>query len=244
MSLVTPSGGLVYHLRALRYARTLWAPFREALAQWLAASLPLSEERELILVGPSAGHCLPLDRFRAVPRILVLEPDPLARFLLARRLAPSRVELEPRDLLVAPLLQGQRALEGVLERWPRAALLFCNVLGQLHFSLSDAQQQAFQQAFSERVVPLLSGRRWASFHDRWSLDWDGARQAPPLVRRFEQLPSDAELGEAWFGTAGEAVTALDHGTTPLFPEARPRTYLSWRITPSALHVVEAVASGD
>jgi hypothetical protein len=89
----------------------------------------------------------------------------------------------------------------------------------------------------------LAGRRWASFHDRWSLDWDASRPAPPLVRRFAQLPSDAELGEAWFGAEGDAVTALDHGTTSLFPESLPRTYLSWHITPSALHVVEAVASG-
>jgi hypothetical protein len=241
MSLVTPSGGLVYHLRALRSANTLWAPFRGALADWLARSLPLANE--LILIGPSAGHCLPLERFRSLERVLVLEPDPVARWMLARRLAHCRVAVESRDVLVEPLLRGQQGLSPLLERWPSAPVLFCNVLGQLHFALSEAQHERFRQAFRERLLPLLAGRRWASFHDRWSLDWREGTQWLPASREFPRLPSDAELAEAWFGPGSEPVTALDHGTTALFPESLPRSYFGWQLTPTALHVVEALSSG-
>lgn len=241
MSLVTPSGGLVYHLRALRYAGVLWAPFRASLADWLSRSLPRSDE--LILIGPSAGHCLPLERWRSAARALVLEPDPLARWLLSRRLAPCRVESDPRDLLVEPLLRQHRGLQPLLERWPHAPVLFCNVLGQLHFTLSEEQHARFQVAFRELIVPLLSTRRWASFHDRWSFDWDARAGAPPSMRSFPRLPSDTELADAWFGVSAGPVTALDHGTSQLFPEAWPRTYFSWQITPNALHVVEALGSG-
>jgi hypothetical protein len=235
--LLTPSGGLVYHLRALRYRRTLWLPFRRALADWLAPHLSRSEV--LVLVGPSAGHCLPLEQLRGAQQLVVLEPDPLARRLLARRLGPRPLLVESRDLLVEPLLSGKSGLDAVLERWPAASVLFCNVLGQLHFGLDDGQQARFTAEFRRRLWPVLAGRPWASFHDRWSLDSpkDAAHHASTL--HFERLPSDAQLAEAYWGT-GQVVTALDHGTTELFPDTLPRDYLSWQITPNALHLVEAV----
>ena len=62
--LVSPTGGLIYHWRAWRYRRSLWRPFIEPLAIWLADWTPA--ERALLLVGPSAGYCLPaalLERF-------------------------------------------------------------------------------------------------------------------------------------------------------------------------------------
>jgi hypothetical protein len=236
--LLQPSGGLVYHWRALRFREGLWAEFRHGIAVWLARRLPPSDE--LVLVGPSAGHCLPLAQLARFRRLLVLEPDPLARRWLRYGLGERpRVVVEPRDLLVAPLLSGAAGLDAVLERRPHAAVLFCNVLGQLHFEMSDEQQRAWQDAFRRRIVPLLEGRAWASFHDRWSLD-SGSDQARPAARAFAGRPSDDELAAAWFGPTGPAKTVLDHDTSRLFPEALPRRYFSWQITPQALHVVEAL----
>jgi len=239
--LVTPSGGLVYHLRALRYRGTLWLPFRRALADWLTRHLAHSQL--LVLVGPSAGHCLPLERLGQAEKLVVLEPDPLARRLLAQRLAPRELLIESRDLLVEPLLSGKPGLDAVLERWPAASVLFCNVLGQLHFGLDDAQQARFAAEFRRRLWPALRGRVWASFHDRWSCDRSGDATRHASVLHFERLPGDEQLAEAYFGAGQVVVTALDHGTTELFPETLPRDYLSWQITPSALHLVEAVAGG-
>jgi len=237
--LFSPSGGLVYHLRALRYRQTLWQPFCGALEGWLTRHLRV--EDELILVGPSAGHCLPRELLGRARSLLVLEPDPVARRLLALKLAPQRFHAEARDLLVAPLLSGRSGLDAVLARWPRATVLFCNVLGQLHFGLKDEQEQQLQTEFRRRILPALQGRGWASFHDRWSLD-RGSDDAPaPALLHFERLPSDELLAEAYFGS--ETVTALDHGTTTLFPERLARDYLPWQITPRALHLIEAVAGG-
>jgi hypothetical protein len=240
LALFSPSGGLVYHLRALRYKSGLWAPFRSALGAWLVQHLPPSEE--LVLVGPSAGHCLPLPHLTRFERVLVLEPDPSARWLLARRLGSTRIELEKRDLLVEPLLSGKPGLDSLLQQRPAASLLFCNVLGQLHFDLSDEQQLRWQSEFRRRLWPLLAGRRWASFHDYWSLD-RGSREPCPTALDFERQPSSDELGVAWFGPHGAPVTVLDHGTGTLFPAALPRRYFSWQLTPAALHLVEALAGG-
>lgn len=239
MSLMTPSGGLVYHLRALRYRSSLWAPFRASLASWLASSRLLAAQ-ELLLIGPSAGHCLPLEWLARFDRLTLLEPDPVARRLLALRLPRRQLEVEARDLLLEPLLSGRSGLDAVLERRPGAAVLFCNVLGQLHFALSDEQQQRFQTEFARRVVPALSGRAWASFHDHWSLDWSPGAAALPERVEFDQRPSDAALAETCFGQTGPAVTVVDHGTGQLFPATLPHRYFSWQLTPIALHLVAAV----
>jgi hypothetical protein len=230
MSLLTPSGGLVYHYRALRYGSSLWAPFRANLASWLEAS-ELSSAEELLLLGPSAGHCLPLAWLGQFRRLTLLEPDPLARRLLSQRLPQPRLEAEHRDLLLRPLLSGRAGLDAVLERRPRAAVLFCNVLGQLHFALSDDEHERFQAEFVRRVVPLLDGRAWASFHDRWSFD----------LEPDPALPQRLVFAKAWFGAHGPTLTALDHGTSQLFPAALPHHYFGWQLTPRALHLVEAVS---
>lgn len=238
MSLLTPSGGLVYHARALRHRSGLWAPFRRAVDEWLAEALP--EGDELILVGPSAGHCLPLARLARFRHLLVLEPDPLARWLLLRRMARRDVEVETRDLLVEPLLKREPGLGTLLTERPHAAVLFCNVLGQLQFSLSEQQQTQFRRELTRELVPCLASRRWASFHDRWSLDRSASEPALPQPIQFARAPTDAELGRACFGAEGPPVTVLEHGTARLFPEAAPHRYFCWQITPTALHVVEAV----
>lgn len=238
MSLVSLSGGVYYHLKALRYRRTLWAPFRRHVADWLARALPPGDE--LVLVGPSAGHCLPLAELARFRQLFVLEPDPLARRLLCARLAHPRIAIEHRDLLVEPLLSGQGGLPRLLEQRPRASVLFCDLLGQVQLELSDEQQQGFQRAFRERVVPLLAGRRWASFHDRWSLDRSVDEPALPTSVELDHAPTDDELGVAWFGPAGPPVTVLDHGTSELFPTPGPRRYFAWQLTPEALHLVEAL----
>ena len=138
--------------------------------------MPVADE--LVLVGPSAGHCLPLAWLARFPLLLVLEPEPLARRLLQLRLPHSKLELEHRDLLLAPLLNGGPGLDVLLERRPRAAVLFCNLLGQLHWDLPEEEQLRFHAEFKLRVVPSLVGHRWASFHDRWSID---DQDAPPTL---------------------------------------------------------------
>lgn len=239
MALFSPTGGLVYHLRARRHRERRWLPFRRAVADWLAGVLPPGDE--LILVGPSAGHCLPLEHLAQFERVMLLEPDGLARFLLRRRLRVADVTHRAEDLLVAPLVRGAPGLDELLQARPRAAILFCNVLGQLQFGVSEAEHTAWRAAFQRRILPELVGRPWASFHDRWSLDRAVTEPPLPVEVTFERAPSDDELGRALFGAAGPPVQVLDHGTAGLFPEAGPHRYFTWPLTLEALHVVEAVS---
>lgn len=239
MAIFSLSGGLLYHLKALRYRHELWAPFRRHVATWLAGALP--DGGELVLVGPSAGHCLPLLQLERFDRLSVLEPDPIARWLLGARLAHPRLEVEHRDLLVEPLLSGRTGLDALLERRPNASVLFCDLLGQVQLELSEERQARFQREFRRRILPLLAERRWASFHDRWSLDRDLDAPRLPSVVGFNYVPSEDELGAAWFGPDGSTVTVLDHATSELFPQPGSRRYFAWQITPQALHIVEAVS---
>jgi hypothetical protein len=239
MSLFTPSGGVVYHLRALRYRDGLWAPYRAALAEWLERCLRPGDE--LVVVGPNAGYCLPLEHLARFRKLVVLEPEGLARWLLRQRLPHARLEVEHRDLLLGPLLVGGPGLDTVLQRRPRAAVLFCNLLGQLHWELGDEQEKRFRAEFKRRIWPQLAGRSWASFHDRWSVPLPASERMPTTLS-FERRPGDDELGVACFGASGPPVTALDHGTSQLFPDAWPRRYFSWPLTPQALHIVEGASS--
>jgi hypothetical protein len=88
-----------------------------------------------VLVGPSGGYCLPaafLERFAVIDAI---EPDPLARWMFARRfpVLVSRVRWHATDYF-APA-EGPRALE---RDFPARPALFCNLLGQLDFIHRDA----------------------------------------------------------------------------------------------------------
>jgi hypothetical protein len=179
-----------------------------------------------------------LNRFE---RLYVLEPDPIARWLLGARLSHPRLQLEHRDLLVEPLLSGRAGLDELLLRRPRASVLFCDLLGQVQLELSDHQQSRFQSEFRRRILPLLAERRWASFHDRWSLDRGLDAPRLPSVVGFNYVPKDGELGAAWFGPEGATVTVLDHATSELFPDPGARRYFAWQLTPQALHIVEAVS---
>jgi hypothetical protein len=241
-NLWNPAGGVRYHLRALRYAARLWEPFRWPLGEWLLGWR--TSEPTLLLVGPSAGYNLQpflLERFQ---RVVVLEPDPLARWLLRRKLA--RVPLDPRPTLE---MMGEDQLvfhpdrfAPLLERLGPTAILFCNVLGQLQHLLQIEETTAPSfVAVRDSVRAALQGRSWASFHDRVS----GAL-APSLEEPIaaERRWSDRELLEqAYYGAEGElGGTLFDHGTEGFFPESLPHLYLRWELAPGSFHLIEAVAS--
>ncbi len=237
-----PAGGVRYHLRALRFSRRLWEPFRWPLGDWLLRWQ--TQEPTLLLVGPSAGYNLQpflLERFQ---RVVVLEPDPLARWLLQWRLA--RVPLEPRPKLELiaedQLVYHPERLSALLERLGPTAILFCNVLGQLRHLLGvdDTEAPAFA-AVRSAVQQSLQGRSWASFHDRVSGALAPSLEEPLLS---QHRWSDEELVRHAFYGGSDVLggTVLDHGTQGFFPEDLPHLYLRWELAPGSFHVIEAVAS--
>lgn len=241
-ALLNPAGGLRYHLRAWRHGARLWQPFRWALGEWLLGWEP--PERTLVLIGPSAGYCLQPFLFERFEHVVCLEPDPVARFLFARRLLRAPLERRPTLELVAEdhLLREPERLLRLLERLGESAVLFSNVLGQLRVLLEVTDLEAPELVRVHAVVrQSIAGRSWVSFHDRVSgelrLDF-----AQPLVA--DGRLSDAEVLEHLYEQPGETDVArvglVDHLTAGLFPTELPHAYFAWELEPGWFHAIEAV----
>jgi hypothetical protein len=234
------SGGLLYHLRAARFGRRLWSPFRTALDAWLART-DLGTEH-LVLVGPSAGYCLTDGFLGRFARIDVLEPDPVARFLLGRRLARMpgvTARFVARDLLVAPLLRREPGLPEFLAERPGASVLFANLLGQMRLVVPADRFEEWQAIWPNRVAPELAARPWASFHDRVSSSFR------PLFTDGPSEPArvkDQDLGSHFYAGSPGRIELFDHSTENFFPGDLPHAYFHWHIAPDTHHLIEAVAS--
>jgi len=238
---LNPAGGLRYHLRALG-AGQHWRPFRAALARWLAGFDGPSAHA--VLVGPSAAYTFPdafLSRFSA---ITVLEPDPIARFFLRRRLRAlgvARLRLEPADRLLSPLLHGGAGLVELLRADPEACVIFGNVLGQTRFLLQDPDFERFKLAFRERIVPLLAERAWLSFHDRLSGSFSPRFEQPYTSR--SRLDDSAVLRELYPSVAADQkVELFDHQSDGFFSTEQAYTYFHWQIDRERHHLIEGVMS--
>lgn len=229
--LLSPAGGLVYHGRAWRYRQTLWQAFLRPLAGWLGSWAPT--EPALLLVGPSAGYCLPAAVLERFERITGIEPDPLARWLFARRLPTiaRRTTWVPVD----PFLSAD-ALADLGRRTPHHAVLFANVLGQLATLYPDARWIAGLPA-------LLARRSWASFHDRLSCSL--ALSSPAVSEPVAADARDVDLLARFHpGPLPSTVEIVDHGTQTLFPPDVLRRYLAWQLTPRSHHLIELVRRPD
>lgn len=165
MPLLSPSGGLVYHARALRASEGRWKPFRTSIEKWLGEWNP--NAKGLLLIGPSGGYSLPTAWLARFERIVAVDFDPLARRIFEGRHRECRIErwivedlfpTGPWGLDLAPM----RAL---LNEHPDHAILFSNVLGQLAL---DAPDERRIEAGLGQLRALLEGRLWASYHDRLS----------------------------------------------------------------------------
>jgi len=227
MPLFQPSGGLGYHLRAWRYRRCLWQPFHAQVAHWLTAWQP--PVTHLVLVGPSGGYALNPAFLQRFERLTLLEPDGLARFIIARRFPGLACTVHADTGLAGP--QGFRWLA---RTFPDAGLLFCNLLGQT----LEGQGPGFDRAaWLADLAPALTGRSWASWHDVAST------QRPPDCVQPLRLSQDEGLDKvlAHFWQGGE-LAIHDHECASLAP-CLAREYALWRLTPRDVHVVEWVRAG-
>ncbi len=230
MNGVGSTGGLGWHLRALRYRRSLWAGYLSHTAQflqdWSSQALQPAGVAQLIVVGASAGWSLPPQWVGGFSSIMLIDPDPLAPWLFRRnhpfQAGQTQQWLRQRFESVLPECLAER---------PQAAVLFNNLLGQLRLVSKDLDATAHQLA---QIKTLVVGRHWASFHDRLSGDWTQAQQSVSVLRASSPI-DNAALTKS-FAKGGEW---LDHLTDQVLPVDTPRVVYPWRITPDRLHVVEA-----
>lgn len=219
--LLHPSGGLVYHLRALRHRHGLWAGFHRAVGGWLNDWEP--GRRQLVLVGPNAGHALPAGLLGRFDEVVALEPDPLARWWLARRPDARRLRFVARDCLARP-----DGLAGLASAFPDAAVLFSNVLGQL---------PAPGGSWSGLLRRHLARQPWASYHDVASTERAPQCTTPLTLNGGDDL--DATLARFWHGGT---LTVSDHETFQLGGQG-PFSYVPWPITPERWQLVEWTCNG-
>jgi hypothetical protein len=245
---LNPAGGLRYHARGFRYAKTLWYDFRFALAEWLYAWQP--PERRLVLVGPSAGYCFQPFFFERFEEILCLEPDPIARSLFAFRLRRAPLEKRPRLRFEAAdlLLVDPDRFRARLDAEGDVAVLFSNIVGQFRALLgAESPDEPRFARIRSTLISAIGARSYASFHDRVS----GAVE--PLLegaRVFERRLDDRELIEHFYPgnddpdgmiRADGSAPLLDHLTAGFFPPDRPHGYFSWQLMPGIHHLIEGTA---
>ena len=242
-ALLNPAGGLRYHLRAARFSRKLWQPFRWAVGEWLLGWQP--PETTLVLVGPSAGYNLQPFLFERFERVIALEPDPVARFLFKRRLDKAPLDKRPLLEMIAEdhLLKNPERLEALLSE-QKACVLFSNVIGQIPVLLgARASDDPALVKIRGTISRLLEGRSWASFHDRFS---GTLRPSLEGMLSADTRASDSELVETLFGESGgegsKPSELLDHLTEGFFPADLPHSYFCWELEPGVFHVIEGVKS--
>ena len=225
---MTPSGGLYWHFRALRYRGRLWQPFCAMLQNWLMQWTPPCEG--LLLLGASAGWTLPDDFLKRFEHVHAVDADPLAPFLFGWNHAKSgaKISFERVDFFAH--------LEDLLVRYPHHAILFSNVLGQRGFHSDDS---AAVEAELADLKLRLKGRHWASYHDRLSLagPLEPARLSPFTSQGFV-------LTQDLVKKIGAAGTCSDHLTGSVLPDNAPRQFLPWQLKPGRLHWVEAGIGTD
>ena len=219
----SPSGGIAYHTLARRRARSLWAPFRAVVRVWLSDWFSSVAGGELLVFGPSAGWTLPLDLFSRFSSVIFVEPDPVARLLLRRRLPASvRASFLSRADLLPWTSRGEGAFAAFLGEHAGAAVLFSNVLGQMALvSTSTRSSESLQSEF----LSALQGRSWASYHDLFSGTGSGAGAV-----------SSREPSRVF--SAGDVI---DHETQWLAEGRVPETAL-WPLTEDNLHIIDFVHS--
>lgn len=215
-SLWLRSGGLIYHARALCYRQSHWQAFCVQTARWLDSWQPPGSK--LLIVGPSAGYTLPGAWLARFARIDVLEPDPLARWLLGRRFPGRCFHAGTLDCFAAPDGPAQLAAA-----YPEHAILFANVIGQMFGSTGAADWLgALQHA--------LRGHSWATYHDVIATD------TPPVCMRAAMHPAGTPLEEVlrdFWPVA--ALSVHDHETFGVLPGES--AYAVWSITPRQHHLV-------
>lgn len=243
-----PSGGLFYHYLALRFSRSLWQPFRSDVTRWLSEWSP--HARELIIFGSSAGYSLPAEFLSRFDRVITVEPDAIARLLLQRRFPNTKFEFTPDRNLLSPIPEteqgstSKKAVENLrdfLEKYPNAAVLFSNVLGQLPLEFPHLNDELFASHLIS-IRATVKDRPWASYHDLLST-WGRPKSLDPF-----ELPSGTFDPELFAHVhleplpVGSAKLELTDHQTHALSAGEPTRCTWWELAPGRYHLIGFLCS--
>lgn len=230
--LIRPSGGLTYHLRAT-FAGNRWRPFTDGVAKWLRSWNPVNDE--LILLGPSGGYTLPPAILQRFKKIHAFDLDPLAAFFFHRRHSPAEFHRE--DLFWLKGSLSVHALKTVLDKHPRAAILFSNLLGQLPLE-GKINETDFKKYLVE-LSAVLKDREYATYHDLYSITG-----VPDSVHYLllNELQRGTLITQSKYLAQSPFAVVTDHLLTEHeWPGQPTPALMAWSIGPGTLHIVEGVA---
>lgn len=230
-SLFHHSGGVVYHWRAFFHRQKHWDKHLQQTRLFLEEWNPQADS--LYLIGPSGGYSLPQSWLEKFKHITAYEPD-----ALARKIFEKRTGLKPR--WIKKHFRFEDVQNDPTTFSPGSAILFCNLLGQLHFD-----EEAGLRA-QNTLCSLAKTNELASYHDVLSgdyfrFDWTSPMNGDqPIRAKFEMEALDP------YFSPNEGVTELDlhvHPAAYLFQDDYFRyQYWEWQITPKQTMVIEGVFS--
>lgn len=229
--ILRPSGGLLYHLRALR-SRKLWREFADDLETWLDEWKKPSGK--LILVGPSGGYTLPTAWLRGFSEVHAFDIDPLAAWFFSLRHPDVNVEFECKDIFFNNGQLSTATLEATVHAHPGASLLFCNVLGQI--PLENRLADGDLARYLKQLRASLVGFTWASYHDLYTVE--------PLAlhdhRKVAQVFCSGR--DITRGVAGiDHLEIIDHTLRGGWSDGLSTVRFSWTLTKHSLHLIEGAA---
>ena len=225
MKLFNPTGGLIYHLRARRYHTSLWAPFRQQVAQFLEDWHP--PEKELLILGPSGGYTLPTEFLERFEKLYLFDPDPWAPIFFRKNHPGLNIEWSRKNLV----FKAKKFAPELLSDWLKnksVAVLFSNVLGQLPLLGESSEMQTWWL----KIQPELNRHSWASYHDLFSFP-----QYAALPSRLPASPVVPQLVD-WALKAKKSLELTDHGTSELFPNSLATW--TWHLSPRRTHIIGGV----
>lgn len=232
---LTPTGGAFYHKKAQQFAAH-WTEYKvhvEAfLTQWDCGT------DTLLLIGPSGGYSLPSEFLNQFKTIHAFDIDPAAKNQFFIQHNCDHLTWHNKDAFgVEAQRISTQALAKILNQYPLASVLFCNVLGQLPLAAPRTFSSPLAlKAFSAGLEKLLKGRSWASYHDIFSSQ--GALPKDMLEKIYRIPPELVTVAQRAQGS----VEFTDHLTSGLFERANNKRYFFWQITNKDFHLIEGASS--
>lgn len=245
MGLFNPAGGLIYHFRALRHRDKEWWPFRVSIGRWTGKWVPKSSA--VVLIGPSAGYCIPGSLLSRFQYIMAFEPDRLARRLFKKNHPTARVEWASR----ADFLQVVRKERGdrtkILRRFglpEDTAFVFPNFLGQVEFLSRTSDEDL------KRIAEVVFSGPFLTFHDRLNASWS-LKEGAEVFESFGRASAE-DLAKAFLKEPlSKSATAIEeHSLEPFIERLKELgvpldrlewTYWPWKFRQDRVQIVEGVA---
>lgn len=244
LHLFNRGGGVVYHLRALRYSRREWALFKKEVSEWLEKWNP-SNSKNLLLVGPSGGYCFDSNRLKRFDRIVAFDIDSLAPFFFKRNHPDLMVQFKNQcvfSFFKKHQFDSKKISDELFSGEP-FSILFSNFLGQTEIVYPPVSQLSGMKhaEWMGRLSEFLKTVSWASFHDRLSGELKPIKVTPFIT---EVRATVHELLLNYFSPTANG-EVIDHSVDSIFSKKDgPFQYLILPLVPGRkAHIIECYKSG-